>query len=133
MVSMARSSTRHPMAKKTQEARIRPMVFHTSRTIITKDQVLKTLLQTEIEPHTTMTIDLLNYLSPYHATFLVSLGGNNGTSYRGIVFNKRIEMDTKSTIDASLGNMNVNDHFVTLSTLDTKQPLVLTILQFPRS
>ena len=90
-------------------------------------------LSTEIPANTTMTIDLLNYISGNHGTFLLSLGGASGTSYRGVVFNDRIEMDTKSTVNQSLGNMNVNDHYVTLSTSDTKQPLILSLLQFPRS
>ena len=90
-------------------------------------------LSTEIPANTTMTIDLLNYISGNHGTFLLSLGGENGTSYRGVVFNGRIEMDTKSTVNASLGNMNVNDHFVTLSTFSTAQSLTLSLLQFPRS
>jgi len=104
------------------------------KTTVVEDQDVFTIpLNTEIQANTTMTIDLLNYISGNHGTFLLSLGGVNGTSYRGVVFNGRIEMDTKSTGNQSLGNMNVNDHYVTLSTSDTKQPLILSLLQFPRS
>lgn len=98
-----------------------------------EQEVFTMPLKTEIPANTTMTIDLLNYISGNHGTFLLSLGGANGTSYRGVVFNGRIEMDTKSTENQSLGNMNVNGHYVTLSTSDTKQPLILSLLQFPRS
>lgn len=104
------------------------------KTTVVEDQDVFTIpLNTEIQANTTMTIDLLNYISGYHGTFLLSLGGVYGTSYRGVVFNGRIEMDTKSTVNPSLGNMNVNDHYVTLSTFGTAQSLTLSLLQFPRS
>lgn len=95
-------------------------------------EVFSTPLETEVPANTTMTIDLLNYISGNHGSFLISLGGAKGTSYRGVVFDGRIEMDTKSTVNQSLGNMNVNGHYVTLSTSDTKQPLILSLLQFPQ-
>lgn len=98
-----------------------------------EQEVFTIPLNTEIPANTTMTIDLLNYISGNHGTFLLSLGGANGTSYRGVVFNGRIEMDTKSTVNPSLGTINFNDHYVTLSTFDTAQSLTLSLLQFPRS
>lgn len=99
----------------------------------TADQEVFTIpLNTEIPANTTMTIDLLNYISGNHGTFLLSLGEANGTSYRGVVFDGRIEMDTKSTVDPSLGSMNANGSYVTVAANGSPQVLRLALLQFPQ-
>tara|TARA_B100000900_G_scaffold401562_1_gene406380 strand:+ start:1493 stop:1942 length:450 start_codon:yes stop_codon:yes gene_type:complete len=103
------------------------------QTVVQNQEVFTFPLKTEMPANTTMTINLLHYISGNHGTFLLSLGGASGTSYRGVIFNGRIEIDTKSTVNPTLGNMNANDYSVTLSTFDTAQPLTLSFLQFPRS
>ncbi len=100
--------------------------------IVEKSDVFSSPLETDVPANTTITINLLHYISEKHGTFLISLGGSFGTSYRGVIYNNTIVMDTKSTVDPSLGSMSANSSLITVATNDTQQRLLLSLLQFPQ-